>query len=176
MEGETCTITVGAIEKQFYISAKGSFDVIAHKVNQSGASSKEIGDIDIYSDGTYYYSIEVKDKEFYPHDVEHAFDKMIKNDAKHGSFLFGPRASFDKDQVRLKLYCYQEKRFIFLFMSVLSYCRMMLLRTPIADFNRFFELIMETAIEINAKNETKKWILEASKIIELHPSQKYKDS
>ena len=42
-----------------YVLLKGNYTVIAHKVNQSGASSKEIGDIDIFKFDTDYYPISI---------------------------------------------------------------------------------------------------------------------
>ena len=45
-EGETAAIVVAAIES----IQKPSFKIIAHKVNESGASSNEVGDIDIKDD------------------------------------------------------------------------------------------------------------------------------
>lgn len=43
-EGEMCPLVVAAIEHLYY---KGEKTVVPHKVNESGASSKEVGDIDI---------------------------------------------------------------------------------------------------------------------------------
>ena len=42
-EGEMCPLVVAAIEHLYY---KGAKTVVPHKVNESGASSKEVGDID----------------------------------------------------------------------------------------------------------------------------------
>ncbi len=49
--GTTSAIVVGTLEKIYYLHQKGDFNVVAHKVNQSGASSKEVGDIDVFKDG-----------------------------------------------------------------------------------------------------------------------------
>ena len=48
-------------------------------MNQSGASSKEVGDIDIFKEETFHYAIEVKDKDFNSYDLEHAFSKIISS-------------------------------------------------------------------------------------------------
>lgn len=165
IEGETCAIIVGAIEKQFYSCIKGNYKVIAHKVNQSGASSKEIGDIDIYSDDEYFYSIEIKDKAFTVYDLEHAFNKIIDNNGKKGAFIYGPRAAYDQESIKIKLYSYEKKKFITLFFGILTYSRMMLFQTPNMNLSNFLQLIMDTAIEINSKEETKLWIHEVQKEI-----------
>lgn len=62
LEGEMCPLVVATIEHFYY---GGTRLVVAHKVNESGASSKEVGDIDIFDkEGNIVSSIEVKDKDF----------------------------------------------------------------------------------------------------------------
>lgn len=157
-EGETCAIVVGTVEKQFYSCLKGEYRILVHKVNESGASSKEIGDIDVYENGTYFYSIEVKDKEFTVYDIEHAFNKMIQNQAKRGSFIYGPRASFDEERVKITLYNFEQKKFVTLFMEIRQYVRLILFQTPNVKKTNFIQLLLDTAVEINAKKETIEWI------------------
>lgn len=157
-EGETCVVVVGAVEKQFYKYLKGEYRVEVHKVNESGASSKEIGDIDVYEKDKCFYSIEVKDKAFTVYDVEHAFNKMIVAHVKRGSFVYGPRATFDEKKVKIRLYDFEEKKFITLFMSVLQYVRLVLFQTPKVDTQHFLQLLLDTAEEINAKKCTKQRI------------------
>ena len=153
-EGETCAAVVGAVEKQFYASLRGNYRVVVHKVNESGASSKEIGDIDVYEDDTCFHSIEVKDKAFTVYDVEHAFNKMIAAHVRRGSFVYGPRATFDEEKVKITLYSFEERKFVTLFMGVLPYVRLVLFQTPHVATNGFLQLLLDTALEINAKEET----------------------
>lgn len=154
LEGETCATVVGAVEKQFYACLRGDYRVVAHKVNESGASSKEIGDIDVFENDSCFYSIEVKDKAFSVYDVEHAFNKMIAAHVRRGSFVYGPRATFDEEQVKITLYNFEQKRFVTLFMGVLPYVRLVLFQTPQARTAGFLQLLLDTAHEINAKRET----------------------
>ena len=153
-EGETCATVVGAVEKQFYSCLKGEFEVRVHKVNECGASSKEIGDIDVYEKDKCFYSIEVKDKAFTIYDVEHAFNKMIAAHVNRGSFVYGPRATFDEEKVKITLYCFEQKKFITLFMGVLPYARLVLFQTPYLDTKRFLQILLDTAREINSKKCT----------------------
>lgn len=67
--------------------------VKAHKVNQSGASSKEILDIDIYLDNKLSLSIEVKDKIFTYEDVLHAAHKVASSGKSKFLFVKGPSGS-----------------------------------------------------------------------------------
>lgn len=64
--------------------------VKAHKVNQSGASSNEILDIDIYLDNKLSLSIEVKDKIFTYEDVLHAAHKVANSGKSKFLFVKGP--------------------------------------------------------------------------------------
>lgn len=153
-EGETCAAVVGAVEKQFYSCLKGEYRVVAHKVNESGASSKEIGDIDVYEKDKCFYSVEVKDKAFTVYDVEHAFNKMIAAHVNRGSFVYGPRATFDEEKVKITLYSFEQRKFVTLFMGVLPYVRLVLFQTPRVDTRSFLQLLLDTTREINAKPRT----------------------
>ena len=167
-EGESCTIVIGTLEKIYHLNLKGNYKVICHKVNQSGASSKEIGDIDVFSEGKYCYSIEVKDKNFNVYDIEHAFNKIIENKGLKGAFVYGPRATYDSDSVRLKLFDYQKKKFFTLFIDIYTYSKIMLFHSKVTDKNLFIKILMETANEINCKNVIKERIHELLKTLNWH--------
>ncbi len=153
-EGETCAAVVGAVEKQFYSCLKGTYRVEVHKVNECGASSREIGDIDVYEDDKCFYSVEVKDKAFTVYDVEHAFNKMIAAHIRRGSFVYGPRATFDEDKVKITLYSFEQKKFVTLFMGVLPYVRLVLFQTPHVETRGFLQILLDTTHEMNAKDCT----------------------
>lgn len=97
MEGEVCPLIVSQLE-QMYLGK--DFKVEPHKVNQSGASSKEVGDIDVYDKNKkLIYSIEVKDKDFSKQDVAHAIIKFKQADLSSSLFVYGKNVSFDEDEV-----------------------------------------------------------------------------
>ena len=157
-EGETCVIVVGALEKLHYKQISEKYNVMVHKVNQSGKSSKEVGDIDVYDGMEYKYSIEIKDKDFTEHDVIHAFKKMINAKSHKGAFIYGPRAKYDKEKIDKCLDIFESKDFFTLFISVLSYSRVMLFSLKNLDFARFVDTIVEISAIINCKSTTKKWL------------------
>ena len=159
-EGETCAIIVGALEKIHYRKIDPIYKVITHKVNQSGASSKETGDIDIFKGDIFIYSIEIKDKTFTEYDVEHAFNKVLKVNGKKGEFIYGPKATFDSKQVSQKLKEFEKKGFFTLLHDVFSYCRHTLMKIELYSKQEFIDALFETATEINCKEDTKKWIQE----------------
>jgi hypothetical protein len=159
-EGETCVIVVGALEKLYHRQANTGFKVIVHKVNQSGASSREVGDIDVYNEAQYKYSIEVKDKDFTEHDVAHAFSKITAANGDKGAFIYGPKANYDKDIIFQQLDTFISADFFVLFMSVLAYCRTILFHLKEIDFYTFINTVIEVMEEINCKPQTKKWLSE----------------
>lgn len=159
-EGETSVLIVATLEKLYHSTLRGEYSVVAHKVNQSGASSKEIGDIDIFKDGLFKYAIEVKDKDFTPYDIAHAFDKTIKNSGEKGQFIFGPNAHHVWSDIRSTLKTYADKGFFTFFMSIFQYSRIMLFKIGTLNKQAFVDTLIDSANEINAKVETREWIQE----------------
>lgn len=91
-EGENCALLSGLAFHLLSNSLSGPFDIRIHPVNQSGASSKETLDVDVYSKNKLRFAAEVKDKEYFKEDVDHAANKVKA--AGHDSmfFLVGPNA------------------------------------------------------------------------------------
>ena len=71
IEGQVAAIVAGTILSIYFEQFEG-FQVIVHPVNQSGASSNEVSDIDIKKNGKIFVAVEVKDKQFSEQDVDHA--------------------------------------------------------------------------------------------------------
>ena len=159
-EGQTSAIIVGSLEKIYHRRFSKNFEVKAHKVNQSGSSSKEIGDIDIFKEGIFHYAIEVKDKDFNSHDLEHAFSKIISSQGIKGQFIYGINASFDKKEITERISRFEKDGFMVLIQDILTYSRTMIFKTDLNSKQEFIDTIIETAIEINSKSEVKSWIQE----------------
>jgi len=157
-EGETSVLIIATLEKLYHSSLKGNYSVIAHKVNQSGASSKEIGDIDIFKDNVFKYAIEVKDKDFTSHDITHAFDKIITYSGEKGQFIFGTNANHDWTKIKSTLKKYSDKGFFTLCLGIIPYSRTMLFKIGTVNKQKFVDILIETANEINARVQTREWI------------------
>jgi len=106
----------------------------------------------------FQYAIEVKDKDFTPYDLAHAFEKIVAAGGSKGEFIYGPNANFDNDKITLKLQEYEDKGFFTLLHDIFSYSRMMLFKTDLHSKSDFIGAIMSSAITINSKEATKKWI------------------
>jgi len=93
VHGETSALVAAALLWIMGISRSQKWTIQIHPVNESGTSSNEIGDIDVYSDGKLIITAEVKDKTFKLHDVEHAVDKVKAAGHHTLHFIRGPRGS-----------------------------------------------------------------------------------
>lgn len=159
-EGEVCALLVGTMEKIFYSTFNNDYKVVCHKTNESGASSREIGDIDIYYNNKYYYSIEVKDKNFTVEDLDFALHKMFINDAVSGGFIYGPRAVFDEDSIYSCITKYENEKFIVIFENIFDYLKHMLVSIQHINMDSIKSFLIITCEEMSVKEITKNWILE----------------
>lgn len=87
-DGESLLFATGLILKIL----NPSINIQCHPSNQSGASSKEVGDIDLLIGKEIYSSVEVKDKSFTQPDFTHAEKKVL--DSGITNFLFVTRMEY----------------------------------------------------------------------------------
>lgn len=156
-EGDVCPLIVAALEHLYY---KGKRIVIPHKVNESGASSKEVGDIDIYNTSNELLSsIEVKDKDFTKEDVEHAIKKFSVSRIEKSLFIFGRKVNFDKDQVFNSAAELGKQGFYCCVISIEDYAKMRIYSiSERFSINDFIKLLLHYAKEINVKDAMVEWI------------------
>ena len=83
--GEMLSISLGGLMSMVL---GDYYSIEVHKVNQSGSSSKEVGDIDIYLNKELIYSLEAKSKDFALQDVEHAIKKAKSYGLKSFFFIY----------------------------------------------------------------------------------------
>lgn len=89
LEGEALVFAVGLIYASLLPK---DFKIECHPTNQSGASSREVADIDIHLGKSIHGGIEVKDKEFTEYDVAHARAKA--NQQGVFAFVFVSREAY----------------------------------------------------------------------------------
>ncbi|NVK27060.1 MAG: restriction endonuclease, SacI family [Flavobacteriia bacterium] len=162
-EGEIPVIIIGTLERAFYLQFKGEYSVKTHKVNQSGASSKEVGDIDVFKKGEFLTATEVKDKSFTAADVEHAFNKILRVGGASGQFIYGSEADFDETSINEIVEKFDDKGFLTLVLDVMMYSRMLIFKLFDVEKTAISQMLLDTAIEINSKNDTKEWIQQSLK-------------
>ena len=163
-EGEICPIVVSAIESLFL---GDKYKVIPHKVNESGASSKEVGDIDILNqENELVFSIEVKDKIFNKEDVEHAISKFYEADVKRSFFIYGKRIiPTDRVDINQLLGRFGRIGYYCCLINIFDYAKLRLSTISDLELSTFVELLLYYAKIINATNETVEWIKHVAKTL-----------
>ena len=159
-EGETCAIIVAALEQLYNPK---DYKVIAHKVNESGSSSKEVGDVDILDkQNKIVSSIEVKDKDFVKEDVQHAITKFIDAKLSRTLFIYGKSANFNHTEVYQLAARYGRLGCFCSVISILDYAKLRLNSIDAIELNKFLEILLMHAKTINAKDETIEWLKETA--------------
>lgn len=152
LEGEVCPLVVTQLE-QMYLGK--DYKVEPHKVNQSGASSKEVGDIDIYDKNkNLVYSIEVKDKDFSKQDVIHAITKFKQAELSTSLFIYGKNVSFDEDEIFHVLKEIGREGHYCCLISILHYAKLRISDLKTLTVRDFVDGLLKFAKVINAKNDT----------------------
>lgn len=154
--GETCSLIVASLESICFPHRI----VIAHNVNECGASSKEVGDIDVFDDkGILISAIEVKDKDFTEADVQHAITKFKTAGLERSLFVYGKNASFEASPIYQVAARYGRTGIYCGVISVGDYAKM---RVNDARIGLGLELFVQTLFHhakvINAKQTTLDWI------------------
>lgn len=93
-EGESLALAAAFLFELVSRSQGGTLKVASHPANQSGASSNEVSDVDVFeADGkTLRYCCEAKDKPFTRADVDHAVAKVREGGGSTLLFVHGPNA------------------------------------------------------------------------------------
>lgn len=152
LEGEVCPLVVSVLE-HFYLGR--DFKVVPHKVNESGASSKEVGDIDVYdSEGTLVNAIEVKDKSFSEQDVVHAISKFRAANLPSSMFIYGKNVSFDEDKVYSALKEIGREGHYCCLISILNYAKLRIFDLKVISVRDFVDGLLKFSKAINAKDTT----------------------
>lgn len=151
-EGEVLTLTVAAVYHLLYFSIPETV-VEVHPVNQSGASSKEVSDLDIYIGGKLIVSNELKDKDYAETDVRHAVDKVIQSGGTRMLFIEGPQASpvaNFKFGIQKE---YLQRNFHLSIVSYMEFFTVMLGLIPRIDCQEFMHFIFTVARNTKFKEE-----------------------
>lgn len=162
-EGEICPLVIAQLE-QMYLGK--DYRVEAHKVNQSGSSSKEVGDIDVYDkDNNLVNAIEVKDKDFNEQDVVHAIDKFRAAHLSSSMFIYGKNVVYDKDAVFLTLKTIGRDGHYCCLISILNYVKLRIVDLKTITIRQFVDGLLVFAKAINAKDDTIDAVKEIAKQI-----------
>ncbi|MEF3302481.1 restriction endonuclease, SacI family [Paenibacillus sp. GYB003] len=156
--GESLVLAIGVLMKLYCAALAGKTKVEIHVVNQSGASSKEVSDIDVYLNGQLLYAVEAKDKIFTQDDVNHAVRKVVESGFDRLMFVTGPRATL-QGSTEDELIKSAAKRGVYLtFISHKEYIKLFLAQILPTSTDQFFVTLMSIAREARMKDDTVKYL------------------
>lgn len=151
-EGEILTLMIAGVYHLRYIY-NPDIMVEVHPVNQSGASGREVSDLDIYLKEKLISSNELKDKEYSEPDVRHAADKALAAGGTGILFIERLRAEKKGDFVTSIQNEYMSRNFMLRVLSYQFWVSSILPSLEVIDCKEFVRYILETARETKFKEE-----------------------
>lgn len=162
-EGETLTLAVAGAYYLLYSDADTIVEV--HPVNQSGASGKEISDLDIYQGGVIDIANELKDKEYFETDVRHAADKAIAMGCTKMLFIEGPRAHCDAETKQSICHEYADKDFLLMIIPAYGFINTAISLSYNIDAAAMLSFMFKSGRDKKYKDECLDYIEEKAKEI-----------
>jgi SacI restriction endonuclease len=153
IEGQTAAIAVGTV-LSLHFGGLGKFECVTHPVNQSGASSREVADIDIKKNGQIFVSIEVKDKLFKKQDVEHAAFKVSQYGLSSLLFVVGVHGGCvggSLSEVAQEILAGSGVNVTFV--EILPFLRSIVALCPALSFTDFLSRLQQQATKTRVKDE-----------------------
>lgn len=154
-EGESLVLCVLTALTQYY-SASKVVTVLAHPSNESGASDREVEDIDLYFNEHVFCCIELKDKDFDVADLSKSVSKVVRQ--KIGSLLFviGLNGKFIGNQSKLNDYLLscQKIGINVTVCSVEDFLSFIVNLTPNFQLNEVLKYGIQSSADIRAKTKT----------------------
>ncbi len=153
IEGQVAAIVTGTILSTYFDQFEG-FEVIVHPVNQSGASSNEVADIDIKKNGKNFVAVEVKDKQFSEQDVDHAAFKASQYGLKSITFVIGVNGiciGSSLEQIATTVLLTRNVNVIFV--DLVPFIRAVIALGPEFPFANFFAKLQYYAIVTRVRDE-----------------------
>ena len=157
-EGEILTLVIAGLFDQYFAHER-DIKVEVHPVNQAGASSKEISDLDIYRSGNLFVANELKDKPFTDTDMIHAADKVMQAGKMHMNFIVGRHGGADAQTVANCVADYLARGFVLNVISVDMFVPTLLGVCENIDCDRFSKFIINTAMQTKFKELTIEYVV-----------------
>ena len=152
IEGQVAAILTGTVVSLHFEQFE-NFEVIVHPVNQSGASSNEVADIDIKKNGKIFVAIEVKDKQFHEQDVDHAASKASQYGLKSITFVIGANgANIGLPSEQIAKNVLHKRNINVVFVDLISYIRSVITLCPEISFASFLEKLQYCAKKARVKD------------------------
>lgn len=153
LEGELCAILAGTCFNFMGNKCYKNLNVNVHPVNQCGASSKEISDIDVFSDKLLVWTAEVKDKPFLKQDVDHAVKKILKSNHYDLIFVLGPNSKLVDSSFELIENEWENNGVSITFITVIDLVKMTQIIDSNVQLKSFIQVLWATAKNARVKDE-----------------------
>jgi hypothetical protein len=166
-QGEICVLVVGSLMSMLAPLYGEGFFVRVHPANQSGASSKETSDIDVYDGVSLLYTVEVKDKAYTKADMEHAAKKVALSLFETLLFVEGPRGVFQGEQAErfAVIEEWSERGFDLAVLHLFELANTLIALAPKGYLERFLDGLILFTKTAKAKDATKKHILACARLL-----------
>lgn len=154
-EGESLALVVAMLFELVSVSHGGGLQVSSHPANQSGSSSNEISDIDVFEeDGkTPRYCCEAKDKVFTRADIDHAAGKVAESGHSSMLFVYGPNAR-TRESMPAIVREYEAKGFDLTFVSADDFAAGVISLAPPVSWGWMKDILNKHLGLMRAKEET----------------------
>lgn len=154
-EGESLALSVALLFELLVKTQGGGLQVASHPANQSGASSNEISDIDVFeADGTTpRYCCEAKDKPFTRADIDHAAGKVAESGQTSMLFVFGPNARTDENMPAIVTE-YEAKGFDLTLVSASAFADGIVALAPSVTWEEVTDILNKHLAQMRAKEGT----------------------
>lgn len=129
---------------------------VAHASNESGASGREIEDIDLFYFGKPICCLELKDKKFDVPDVKKSIEKMVAHKVKTLLFVKGNNGSFigDKDMLDGEIEAANKIGVTVVIIDAFELLAILVALTPKINLKYVFRNGLKEAKKIKAKEKT----------------------
>ena len=156
MEGESCSLAVTAVLECLSRGPLKGAKVEVHPVNQCGASSLEVSDVDVFYEGKLTASLEVKDKRFTKHDVGHAVSKVSAAGYDSLFFVKGPSGLLVDSKESDLIAAHRARGFILNILTVQEFAAFVLAFVHGVSYPSFCEILFAQARVARVKGETRR--------------------
>ena len=149
-QGVSAVVILAACLKRKNI---GVDKIEVHPITESGASSREVGDIDLKMKDGRIVAVEVKDKPYKDCDVDHACEKALKAGVHHVAFAFGPMAEKNRPQDGVLRNYWMEKGVKLTFVSITCELGMALFVAGEEHYGEFVTDMGQFLVGMNAPDD-----------------------
>ena len=152
-EGEALTLIVGGL--YFLLLNNPIYKIHMHPVNECGASSREVSDLDVYYNEKLFITNELKDKDCTHIDIKHAVDKVIENKGNQLNFILGKHSKIlDKQETLSLLQDYEHKGFFLNIVNINDFVNNIVILIPKINIQEFMKFIAYQAKMLKFMDDT----------------------